>query len=103
MMKRNEELVVITKMYEFILWSCHHTSRFPRNHRFVLGERIARNLYDLLETLLQAKYPRQRQPLMEQADLLLGILRCHMRLAQDLQSLQTTSVTLHETSVMDCT
>ena len=29
------------------LWCCNHTSRFPRIHRFVLGERIERNLYDL--------------------------------------------------------
>src|SRR6516162_3475630 len=49
-MARNQELVVITKTYDLILWSCHHTGKFPRNHRFVLGERIERNLYDLLLT-----------------------------------------------------
>lgn len=38
-MSRTEELTVITKTYDLILWSCHHTSRFPRNYRFVLGER----------------------------------------------------------------
>jgi hypothetical protein len=38
---RHEELVVITKTYDLILWSCHHTGKFPRNHRFVLGERIS--------------------------------------------------------------
>ena len=43
-MKREQELTVITKTYDLILWSCNHTSRFPRNHRFVLGERIERNL-----------------------------------------------------------
>ena len=42
-----EELVAITKTYDLILWSCHHTGKFPRNHRFVLGERIERSLYDL--------------------------------------------------------
>ena len=35
--KRTEELVVITKTYDLILWSCNHTSRFPRQHRFVLN------------------------------------------------------------------
>jgi hypothetical protein len=39
-LKRHEELVVITKTYDLILWSCNHTGKFPRNHRFVLGERI---------------------------------------------------------------
>jgi hypothetical protein len=45
----------------------------------VLGERIERNLYDLLETLIRAKYTRQRQPVLEQANLTLEILRFQMR------------------------
>ena len=50
----------ITKTYDLILWSCNHTGKFPRNHRFVLGERIERNLYNLLETLIVAKYTKNR-------------------------------------------
>ena len=53
-MKKSEEFVVVTKTYDLMLWSCQHTSRFPRQHRFVLGERLAHNLYDLLETLIRA-------------------------------------------------
>src|SRR6516225_5851898 len=87
-LKRHEELIVITKTYDLILWSCNHTSKFPRNHRFVLGERIERNLYDLLEILLRAKYTRQRQELLEKANLMLEILRFQMRLAKDLQCLK---------------
>ena len=51
-MKKSEELIVITETYDLILWSCNHTSRFPRRHRFVLGERLERSLYDLLATLI---------------------------------------------------
>ena len=54
--KEQVELTVITKTYDLILWSCNHTSEFPRNHRFVLGERIERNLCDVLEILIRAKY-----------------------------------------------
>jgi hypothetical protein len=71
--KSTDELTVITKAYDLILSSCNHTGRFPRNHRFVLGERIERNLYDLLETLIRAKYTRQRQELLEQANLVLEV------------------------------
>jgi hypothetical protein len=70
-MKKAEELVVITRTYDLILWSCNHRSKFPRNHRFVLGERIERSLYNLLETLIQAKYTRSRQRLLEDANLAL--------------------------------
>ena len=90
-MKHEHELVVITKTYDLILWSCHHTSRFPRNHRFVLGERLERHLYDLLETLVRARYTRQRQALLEQANLTLEILRFQVRLAKDLQCLKVNS------------
>jgi hypothetical protein len=40
------------------------------NHCFVLGERIERNLYDLLELLIRAKYNRQRHELLERANLM---------------------------------
>ncbi len=73
-MRKQEELVIITKTYDLILWSCNHTGRFPRQHRFVLGERMERTLYDLLETLIQAKYSRQRKPILNDANLKLEIL-----------------------------
>jgi hypothetical protein len=92
--KEHAELVVIIKTYDLILWSCHHTGKFPRNHRFVLGERIERSLYDLLELLIRAKYTRQRQAFLEQANLTLEILRFQMRLAKDLQCLKVESYRL---------
>jgi hypothetical protein len=59
MAKGQEELVVITRAYDLVLWSCHHTSRFPRNHHFVLGERIERFAADLdadfLEEILRGE------------------------------------------------
>jgi len=90
-MKKAGELAVITKTYDLILWSCNHTSRFPRNHRFVLGDRIERNLYGLLETLIAAKYTKDRRRLLEDANLSLEILRFQMRLAKDLQCLKVES------------
>jgi len=67
MKRTDQELVVITKTYDLILWSCNHTARFPRSHPFVLGERIERKLYDLLETLIQAKYSREPRALLQDA------------------------------------
>jgi hypothetical protein len=74
-----------------VLWSCQHTSRFPRHHRFVLGERLERNLYALLETLIQAKYSSDRRVLLDTANLKLELLRFQIRLAKDLQCLQVKS------------
>jgi hypothetical protein len=88
---REKELAVITKTYDLVKWSCQHTGKFPRSHRFVLGERIERRLYDLLETLIQARYTRERQMLLRQANLSLEVLRFQMRLAHDLHCLRTNS------------
>jgi hypothetical protein len=68
-----------------------HQSGSPRNHRFVLGERMERNLYNLLETLIAAKYTKNRQRLLEDANLSLEVLRFQMRLAKDLQCLKVES------------
>jgi len=57
----------------------------------VLGKHIERNLYELLEILIRAKYTRNRQELLEQANLVLEILRFQMRLAKDLQCLKVDS------------
>src|SRR5260370_34273594 len=89
-MNKDQELIVITKTYDLILWSCNHTSRFPRNHRFVLGERIERNLYDLLETLIRAKYRRHRSSSVEAANVTLEGLRFPMRPAKALQTVPVT-------------
>lgn len=91
MAAQRPELTVITKTYDLVLWSCRHTSRFPRNHRLVLGERLERNLYELLETLIQARYTRERQPLLIRANLILEVLRFQVRLAKDLQCLKVNS------------
>jgi hypothetical protein len=79
------------KAYDLVLWSCQHVARFPRSHRFVLGERIERNLYDLLESLIQARYTRERRPLLARANLTLEVLRFQVRLARDLQCLRVGS------------
>ena len=90
-MKKTEELVIITKTYDLILWSCNHTGRFPRQHRFILGERLERTLYDLLETLIRAKYSRDRNDLLKAANMKLEILRFQVRRAKDLHCLQVKS------------
>ena len=63
-MKKHEELVIITKTYDLILWSCNHTGRFPRQHRFVLGERIERPIPQSIHRLPRTPpaYGLRRQP-----------------------------------------
>ena len=48
-------------------------------------------MYTLLEPLIRAKYTKNRQRLLEEANLTLEILRFQMRLAKDLQCLKVNS------------
>lgn len=68
----SNELIVIVKMYDLIKWSCEHISRFPRNYRFVLGERIDRNMLDILELLIEAKYAKERVTILTRINLRLA-------------------------------
>lgn len=90
-MKRQEELTVISKCYDLVLWTVNHTSRFPRQHRHVLGDRIERHLYDVLESLVEAKYTRNCRDLLDAVNRQLEKLRFLLRLAKDLKCLEVTS------------
>lgn len=89
--KPNAELQVIQKTYDLVLWSCQHIAKFPRSARFTLGERLERRLYDVLEELLQAKYSKDKQPLLRSVNLNLEVLRFQFRLSHDLRCLSTDS------------
>ena len=90
-MKKTEELIVITKTYDLIVWTVNHTSRFPRNHRHVLGTRIEQQLYDVLELLIEAKFSRQRRTQLESTNRKLETLRFLLRLAKDVDCLELSS------------
>ena len=73
--------------YRFILWLVPVLERFPRSQRFLLGDRIQDTALDVLESLIEATYTRQRTGHLMRANL--GIEK--LRLAQDLSYLDTRS------------
>ena len=91
MAKASQELLVIAKTYDLVLWSSERVGKFPRSHRFTLGDRMERRLYDVLELLLQAKYVRERAGLLRRANLELELLRFQFRLARDLKCMSLES------------
>jgi hypothetical protein len=47
---------VVTKAYDVLLWGVKHVGKFPRSHRFVLGERIETAMLDTVLLLVEASY-----------------------------------------------
>ena len=60
---------------------------FPRNQRFLLGDRIQATATDVLERLVEATYTRRRAGHLAAANLGLEKLRFLLRLAHDLRFL----------------
>ena len=81
-----EELSVIQKTYDLIKWYIPLLNQLPRDHRFALGDRITKGLYDLLEGLIWARYARRnRLERLQTLNTRLDILRYQTRLLLDFQ------------------
>jgi hypothetical protein len=101
MAKASPEMLVIAKAYDLVLWSSERVATFPRSHRFTLGDRLERRLYDVLDLLLRAKYVRERAGLLRQANLELEMLRFQFRLARDLKCISLDSYGFASRTVND--
>ena len=77
---------IVEKHYEFCKWLIAKVGKFPRDQRFLLGDRIERHALDILEMLIKAALTPDRDGKVEtlkQANVRLEYLRYVMRLAKD--------------------
>ena len=73
--------------YRFLLWLVPAVERFPRSQKFLLGDRMQRTALDVLDSLIEATYTRQRGHHLVRANLGIEKLRVLFRLAHDLHHL----------------
>ena len=90
-MAGGQEVPVILKLYDLMLWTLNHTARFPRHHRYSLGTKIEATLLELLDVLIEARYVREKTALLDRANIVLERFRFQMRLAKDLKVLAPNS------------
>ena len=81
------EPVVVTRAYDLARWLLERNARFPRSHRFGLGESIQREVLTLLSGLVTASFTRDRGAALRAASLAHTRLRILIRLARDVQCL----------------
>jgi len=86
---RTQELVVITKAYGLVREMTRRVGKFPRDFKFLLGDRILSNVYEVLDLLIEAKYTRSRAAVLDRANLRLEQVRFQVRLAHDEKLLST--------------
>ncbi len=75
--------------YRFLLWLVPAVDGFPRRQKFLLGDRIQTTALDVLESLVEATYTRQRGAHLGRANLGVEKLRLLFRLAHDLRYLDS--------------
>ena len=73
--------------YRFILWLVPAVEKFPRNRKFLLGDRIQTTALDVLERLIEATYTKRRTGHLTGANLGLEKLRFLFRLEHDLRAI----------------
>jgi 23S rRNA-intervening sequence protein len=83
------ELPIIQKTYDLIKWYIPHLNRLPRQHKFSLGDRISSGLYDLLESLIRARYSADKVAQLKAINIQLEILRYQTRLLYDFDLMDT--------------
>ncbi len=77
------ELPILRDIYQLINWFLPKISKFPRNYRYSLGLRIENNLYDLLETIITARFSKKKKHYLEKANISLEVLRYFVRICND--------------------
>jgi hypothetical protein len=84
-----DDLPIIQKTYDLIKWYVPILNRLPRDHKFLLGNRIITELYDLLDILIIARYAKQKLDHLESLNSKLDILRYQTRLLLEFNLIKT--------------
>lgn len=81
-----QQQTIVQKTYEFILFTIPALNKFPRQHKFLLADRIYRQLLELQELYIDAYYQSRsnKKALLLQANIQLEKLRYQFRLGFDL-------------------
>jgi hypothetical protein len=79
------ELPVIQKTYDFVKWFVPILNKLPRDHKFILGDRMITEVYELLEGLLKARYTKEKLIKLQGLNSELDILRYQTRLLYDFE------------------
>jgi 23S rRNA-intervening sequence protein len=81
--RKTDPPVVLIKWYDFTKWLLERIDSFPKNQRFIFGQRLADLSLDVMELLVEAAYSPRKSDLLAAANRKIEMLRWLVRLAQD--------------------
>jgi len=81
----SEPAVVVQKAYDWTLWIVPKVEKFPKSHRFQLGQMLVTESLELLMHLVDATYQIRNAGSLAEAVREVNRIRYLMRLAKDLK------------------
>jgi hypothetical protein len=82
--------------YQFLAWLVPTIEKFPKSHKFTLGDRIEITALDVFEALIDATYTKERTQHLRRVNLGIEKLRFLLRLAADLSLLDRRRRIIHQ-------
>ena len=79
------ELSIIQKTYDLIIWYVPIINRLPKTHKYTIGDRLIDNLYNFLGLLIIAKYASKKLNILESINPKLDTIRYQTRILLDFQ------------------
>ena len=86
-----EPALVVQRMYDLNKWIIERAEKFPRAHKFSLGDRLVSTSLDILMGLVDATYSRRKSQILEECALRMNRLRYLIRICKDLDVLAANS------------
>ena len=75
------DVKVIKDIENLINWFLPMVSKFPRNYRYTLGNRLEEHLYSVLEDVIQAQYSKKKNYFLQRGNLTIEMLRHLVRIS----------------------
>jgi len=102
MARKTDPPVVLIKWYDFTQWLLDRVDSFPRNQRFIFGQRLADHALGIMELLVEATYSPHKADLLATANRRLEMLRWLLRLSSDRNLLSGKQYEFSSRGVTEC-
>lgn len=60
---------LLTRLEDFMVWFLPHLEKFPRNYKFLIGDRAVKILLDILEDVADAYYSHEKLVKLQRANI----------------------------------
>jgi len=80
---RDEPPVLLVRWYDITKWLLDRVDSFPKNQRFIFGQRLADRALNILEALVEATYSARKADLLAGVNRDIEVMRWLIRMATD--------------------